>query len=254
MPRPGDFSAQADAYARARPTYPVEIVDRLWARAGLDGAEAGARIAELGAGTGLFTAHLAGRGLPVIAVEPGARMRALAPELPGVSWRAGSFESPGLEPASAVWIVAAQAFHWADPTRALPAMREALRPGGQFTVLWNNRDLDSPLLAHTRALIHAMVPGFDEGYRHRDWARVLTSTGDFEAVESDEVRHVVTMSHARFLDLWRSHNKLDIAAAAVGPTLMPAFLTAVEEHLRTQHPDPVPVHYRCLAWTARRRG
>jgi SAM-dependent methyltransferase len=243
----GNFSGQADAYARARPGYPDEIVERLLKRSGI---ATGDCIAELGAGTGLFTASLVDRGLRVIAVEPNAAMRERAPTLPGVEWRDGSFEHCPLGDGEVAWVVAAQAFHWADPARALPELRRILRPGGQLSVLWNDRDLErSALLRHTRALIEEMVPGFDEGYRQRDWGQVLTSTGEFEAVARDEVRHVVVMSHERVLDLWRSHNKLNYACREFG---IDGFLAKLAEHLRTHEPDPVDVPYRCQAWTARR--
>ncbi len=39
------------------------------------------------------------------------------------------------------WAVAAQAFHWADPPRALPEIRRILQPNRYVTVLWNNRDV-----------------------------------------------------------------------------------------------------------------
>ncbi|MFO7563978.1 MAG: class I SAM-dependent methyltransferase [Enhygromyxa sp.] len=243
----GNFSGQADAYARARPGYPAPIVDRLVQRAGVS---PGDRVAELGAGTGLFTEALVARGLRVIAVEPSAAMRARAPALAGVEWREGSFETCPLADAEVPWVVAAQAFHWAEPERALPHLRRALRVGGRLSVLWNDRDLErSALLRFTRELIEQLVPGFDEGYRHRDWAAVLTSTSDFEAVEHDELRHVVTMSHARVLDLWRSHNKLNYACRETG---IDGFLTRLAEHLRDHEPDPVELPYRCRVWTATR--
>lgn len=243
----GNFSGQADAYARARPGYPNEIVDRLVQRAGVG---PGDTIAELGAGTGLFTAALVERGLRVIAIEPSAAMREHAPTLAGVEWREGSFEACPIDDGEVAWVVAAQAFHWAEPALALPELRRILRPGGALSVLWNDRDLErSALLRFTRSLIDELVPGFDEGYRQRDWAAVLTSTGEFEAVEIDEVRHVVTMSHERVLELWRSHNKLNYACRAVG---LDGFLATLGEHLRDHEPDPVDVPYRCRAWTARR--
>lgn len=243
----GNFSGQADAYARARPGYPAEIVDRLVERAGLRRSD---RVAELGAGTGLFTEALVDRGLRVIAVEPNAAMRERAPALAGVEWQDGTFEACPIGDAEVAWVVAAQAFHWAEPERALPELRRILRPGGRLSVLWNDRDLErSALLRFTRALIDERVPGFDEGYRMRDWAAVLTSTGDFEDVEHDEVRHVVTMSHERVLDLWRSHNKLNYACRETG---LDGFLATLGQHLRDHEPDPVGVPYRCRAWTARR--
>ncbi len=63
----GDFSEQADAYGRARPSYPAELIDALVAHVG---AKPGDAVADLGAGTGLFTELLAARGFCVTAVEP----------------------------------------------------------------------------------------------------------------------------------------------------------------------------------------
>ncbi|HEX9736195.1 MAG TPA: SAM-dependent methyltransferase, partial [Thermoanaerobaculia bacterium] len=60
--RPGDFSPQADAYARARPGYPPELVALLIE---LLGVEPGAAVADLGAGTGLFTEALVRHALRV---------------------------------------------------------------------------------------------------------------------------------------------------------------------------------------------
>lgn len=247
MTRLGDFSSQAQAYARARPGYPTQIVEQLIAEARV---EPGARIVELGAGTGLFTRALVERGLEVVAIEPSAAMREQAPALPGVDWREGSFEACPLADGEAAWVVAAQAFHWADPPRALAELRRILRPGGRLSVLWNDRDLErSALLRFTRALIEARVPGFDEAYRQRDWAAELISTGDFVEVEALEVRHAVRMSHARVLELWRSHNKLNHACRDTG---IEGFLAELAAYMGAHEPDPVEVPYRCRAWTATR--
>src|SRR6185295_5046291 len=103
----GDFSPQALAYA-ARPAYPDALIDRLCARAQV---AAGDRVADLGAGTGIFTAQLAARSFLVDAIDPNPQMRAQAPALPGVTWRDGTFESTGLADHAVRWVTAAQAFH-----------------------------------------------------------------------------------------------------------------------------------------------
>ncbi|HEY8430563.1 MAG TPA: hypothetical protein VIL20_19420, partial [Sandaracinaceae bacterium] len=136
--------------------------------------------------------------------------------------------------------------HWADPERALPALARALAPGGALTVLWNVRDEEaSEVLAFTRARIEARAPGFDEGYRDRDWAAVLVSTGDFGEVELDEERHAVAMSAARYAELWRSHHLLE---RAIGKDGVAALVREIEEHLGGRE---VAVPYVCRAWTAR---
>ncbi len=239
----GDFAPQARAYA-ARPSYPEALIDRLIARAGV---RAGDRVADLGAGTGIFTAQLAARGLLVDAIDPSDAMRAQAPAHPGVTWRAGSFEATGLDDGAVRWITAAQAFHWADPPRALPELHRVLAPGGQLTCLWNDRrDADSPMLAAVMALIRREAPRFDERYRDRDWGAVLVGGGWFGDPALDEEPHAIAMTRERFRGLWRSHNHLAETAGDGLPRVLAGIdaLTADVAH--------VDVPYLTRAWTVRR--
>lgn len=242
----GDFTTQAEAYAQARPGYPEALMDRLCARAGV---RAGDPVADLGAGTGLLTQSLVARGLQVTAIEPNEPMRRMAVSLPGVTWQAGTFEDTGLADHSQAWVIAAQAFHWAEPPRALPEIRRVLRPSGHFTVLWNERQNDrSPVLGWTRAAIRRQVPEFDEAYRDIDWAAVLISTGDFTDVRYDRADHVVLMSPERYLNLWRSHNRLN---AFAGPERFASFLAELQDYLTAERLDQIEVPYCCQAWTVR---
>jgi len=242
----GDFSNQAGAYSQSRPTYPGALVERLIAGSR---ARPGDAVADVGAGTGIFTALLAGRGFVITALEPNEPMRRAAPRLAGVAWHDGTFESTGLPSASQQWVTAAQAFHWAKPETALPEMRRVLKPGGAFTVLWNNRENDAnAVLAWTRDAIRRHIGEFNESYRdNRDWPTILTATGDFTSVACDEERHIVPMTRERYMALWRSHNHL---ANTAGPERLAAFLNDLEKHLIDQHIDRVDVPYLCRAWTA----
>ena len=239
----GDFTPQASAYAVARPKYPDKLIDRLADRVGVC---AGDPVCDVGAGTGICTGQLARRGFQVSALEPNETMRAMADDVSNVTWSDGSFESTGLPDGSQAWIVAAQAFHWADPPRALPEMRRILRPGGQFTAMWNDRVNEaSDVLMWTRDAIHRHVPEFDDHYRHADWPDALQSTGDFTDAHSDIEDQVITMTRQRYLNLWRSHNRLNTLA---GPVAIVAFFDELQEYLTT---DSVDVPYRCFSWTVR---
>jgi SAM-dependent methyltransferase len=136
--RAASFGAAADAYERARPSYPEAAIDWL--------LPAGARrILDLGAGTGKLTRHFKARGLDVVAVEPSEGMRAqLSRGLPDVPVFAGSAERIPLEDASVDAVVVGQAWHWFDPARAVPEVARVLRPGGWLGLIWNIRDRRDP--------------------------------------------------------------------------------------------------------------
>jgi SAM-dependent methyltransferase len=243
----GDFTRQADSYRRARPTYPLALLDVLIEDAGVG---PGNRVADFGAGTGIFTRLLVDRGFCVAAIEPNREMQSQS-DVPEATWTSGTFEASGLETASQDWAVAAQAFHWADPKRALPEIRRILGPGRLLTVLWNNRlNRESETLAWTETAIERHVPDFAEVYREKSWQGVLESTGDFVFTKHRMVRHVVPMSKQRYLDLWRSHNRLNTLA---GPETFHVLLAEIEWYLDEQNVSEVDVPYRCDAWSARRR-
>ncbi len=145
------FSAAADVYERARPSYPSEAVGWLAKRVGL---HAGRTVVDLGAGTGKLTRLLVATGARVIAVEPVPEMRAkLREAVPGTEALAGSAEALPLPDDGADVVTVAQAFHWFDLTRALPEIHRVLRPGGALALVWNSRDLTDALQGRLERLL-----------------------------------------------------------------------------------------------------
>ena len=134
--RRATFDEAAELYDRARPGYPPAVFDDLAALAGLG---PGARVLEIGAGTGKATVPLAARGYAVVAVELGARMAAVArrklARFPAVRVVVAAFEAWPLpaEPFDAV--VAATAFSWVDPAVRVAKAADGLRPGGALATL-----------------------------------------------------------------------------------------------------------------------
>ena len=82
----GDFSAQAESYRTARPTYPALLIDLLVADAGISPGDA---VADLGAGTGILTRMLVERAFVVTAIEPNEQMRKQA-DVPEARWINGT--------------------------------------------------------------------------------------------------------------------------------------------------------------------
>ncbi|MEU5830366.1 class I SAM-dependent methyltransferase [Micromonospora tulbaghiae] len=126
------FGAAATAYAEHRPDY---------ARAALRWAlepAPGARVLDLGAGTGKLTATLAEVSGDVTAVEPDRAMLAeLRRTLPDVRALSGSAEAIPVPDASVDAVVAGNAMHWFDMAVAGPEIARVLSPGGVLAGLWN---------------------------------------------------------------------------------------------------------------------
>jgi SAM-dependent methyltransferase len=142
------FEASGERYDAVRPSYPAGVVDFL--------VPAGARTAvDLGAGTGLFTALLAARGLEVTAVEPSAAMldvlRAALPQVRAV--QAGG-EQTGLPDGCADVVTAAQAWHWIAPG-AGAAEAARLLGAGVLGIVSNQLDTSVPWVHRLSRIMHA---------------------------------------------------------------------------------------------------
>jgi SAM-dependent methyltransferase len=136
--RASSFGAAATQYAEHRPTY-AEAAIR-WCLAPVSGALP-ARVADLGAGTGILTAALVELGADVIAVEPDQAMLAeLRRRLPAVRSVEGKAEALPLPERSVDAVLCGQAMHWFDMARALPEIARVLTPGGVLAGLWNVAD------------------------------------------------------------------------------------------------------------------
>ena len=129
------FDEDAALYDQARPTYPSSLLRELGDLAGIG---PGARVVEIGPGTGQATLALAASGAQVVAVELGPSLAArLRDKVAGLSVEVvvGAFEEWPLpdEPFDAV--AAFTAWHWLDPQIRARKAHDALRPGGALATV-----------------------------------------------------------------------------------------------------------------------
>lgn len=168
------FSNRVGSYVLYRPSYPGEAIEYLYHTVGFSTE---ARIADVGAGTGIFTALLLERGNQVIAVEPNTEMRQAAITSLGdharLSFSTGSAEQTGLPDHSVDFIVSAQAFHWFDPIAAKQEFQRILTPGGKAVLIWNRRLTDgTPFLEGYEQLLQT----YGTDYKKVDHKNVTTET------------------------------------------------------------------------------
>jgi SAM-dependent methyltransferase len=149
--RARSFESVAAEYERHRPEYPEEALR--WAAEQL-GLEPGARVLDVGAGTGKLTRGLVALGFEVAAVEPGGPMLAqLRLAVPDAEALEGPAEAIPLPDASVEAAFAGQAFHWFDRQRALPELQRVIAPGGGVALLWNWWNERDPLQRELAELI-----------------------------------------------------------------------------------------------------
>ncbi|MGW2299294.1 class I SAM-dependent methyltransferase [Streptomyces violaceorubidus] len=178
--RAHSFNAAAAQYAAHRPSYPPALFDALEELTGRP--LKGARVVDVGAGTGLATARLHERGAEVVAVEPGAGMAAqFRRTLPGVPVVRGSGNALPLADHSADLLTYAQAWHWTDPALAVPEALRVLRPGGALALWWNTDAHDVPWIAEAARRVDRHFAGLNLSAekRHLD-ARFADPTGHFD--------------------------------------------------------------------------
>ena len=163
------FSNRVENYIKYRPSYPAALIDHVIARATL---KRGDNVADVGSGTGIFTALLLARGLRVYAVEPNREMREAAERLLANNENFISIDADAEHttlPAASVEIVcAAQAFHWFDAAETRVEFQRVLKPGGPIALIWNDRKLDaSPFLEAYNGLLRTRGTDYEQ-VNHRN--------------------------------------------------------------------------------------
>jgi len=151
------FSDRVDNYIKFRPGYPPEVLAFLKQECNLN---ADSVIADVGAGTGIFTKLLLDEGYKVYAVEPNQPMRDAAVEQLSAYKTFtpidGTAEATTLPTKSADLIVCAQAFHWFNDAKTKVEFNRILKDTGKTALIWNSRltDVDEFAKAYEALLKH----------------------------------------------------------------------------------------------------
>ena len=250
------FGRVAELYDRARPSYPAAAIDALLEYGAL---APGARIVEVGAGTGKATELLAGRGLDVLAIEPSAEMAALASvklaRSPGVTLVESAFEDwvPAERFAA---VVSVQAWHWVDPEVRYTRAHAALTPGGMLAAAWSFPDWDrcdarDALRRVYRDVAPDLVPDFpmhpsSEPTRLAGhWSAEVNASGCFTEAATRGFPFAQRYAALEYSALLQTHQDHILLGEGARTTLLAAITQCIEE--RGGHLELPLVTYVCLA-------
>ncbi len=215
------FNGVAELYDRARNHYPEQLFDELFNRAQL---APGARVLEIGPGTGLATQQIAKRGCQVVGVELGNAMAEVArrklADFPAVTIEVAAFEEwhPPVE--SFDLVMAATAWHWLDPDLRYTKSASVLRTGGYLAIInyLHVAGGDEGFFARSQRCYEQFMPGTPVGLSLPRVEEIVPDTSELEACglfEQPIIRRFTTeetYDADRYIDLlstYSTHITLD---------------------------------------------
>ena len=246
------FDPLAEDYDAARPSYPDGIYEALEDAAG---PLAGQVVLDGGAGTGIATRQLAGRGARTVGLDIGERMlRRARARSPRSCFLLADGNTIPLRDASVDLACFAQSWHWFDQDRAARELARVLRPGGYWAAWWNIEagDGDEWFDAY-QAELEAACAGYLRPHREPapGWAdEPVARTGMFQPAAATAFPWTWTLDLGRWLAYERSKSYVGELPAAEREAL----LSRIAGIVSARFPDGLmSVPYRTRLRLARRR-
>jgi ubiquinone/menaquinone biosynthesis C-methylase UbiE len=132
------FDRVAALYDRYRPGYPLKLIADIIR---ISGISPGERILEIGCGTGKATQLFAEKGYPLVCLEPGQNLLAIAAKnlaaYPQVTFVQTRFEDWESAQEKFNLVISAQAYHWVPENVRYVKTARVLKSQGYLAAFWN---------------------------------------------------------------------------------------------------------------------
>lgn len=250
------FNEDAERYDRARPRYPAQMFDDLAAAA----VPPGARVLEIGCGTGQATTALAERGYRIVAVELGPEMATVArrnlARFDSVDVVTAAFEEWPLPEEPFDVVFSATAFHWVDPAVRVLKSADALRPGGLLATVMTGHIAggSEEFFVAVQDCYERFDPATPPGLRQQFAAdipeddRELVSSGRFGPARFHRYEWELSYTTAQYLDLLLTYSGHRALPAVQRSGLLNCIARLIDEN----HSGRVVKRYLTELRTARR--
>ncbi len=194
------FTGKADVYDKYRPSYPSELIDWLYEKTHAE------TVADIGAGTGIFTKCLTVKPWIITAVEPNADMlEKLRRNISGIEIINAPAEDTGIAPASVDLVTAATAFHWFDREKFKEECQRIFTPKGRLALVWNNHGKNDFRMERDRIFMKYCGMCNSVAGKPEEGDSVLRS-GYFSEMEYNYIEYSVFMEEERFVGYSLSHS------------------------------------------------
>ncbi|MEH2015826.1 class I SAM-dependent methyltransferase [Nostoc sp.] len=215
------YSPAAEAYNKARPRYPQDLIQQVVEVAQLS---TDSKILEVGCGPGTATVAFAQLGCSMICLEPNLDFFQLAQHncqpYSNVEIYNTSFEEWELKPFEFDAVLAASSFHWISPEVGYPKAANALRENGYLILLWNKELQPSYEVYQSLSQVYQVhTPSLDryedqetQDYILRQLGNMVIDSGQFKDLISGQVILEVTYTVDEYLTLLNTYSpyiKLD---------------------------------------------
>ncbi len=183
------FDKKGSVYAKARPSYPNDLLDYLQSK---DIIKPSYTVADIGSGTGIFTVQMSPCVEKVFAVEPNGDMRKSAEAAfeaySNILSVNGTAENTTLDNSSIDVVSVAQAFHWFDRAEFKKECRRILKPNGKVVLVWNDRDGKSDVIIDNFEVNRKYCPNFKGASNGIDFSKQGFADffeGEYDLIEFD---------------------------------------------------------------------
>ncbi len=147
------FDLFVNDYDRLRPQYPIALYEDIIAYSGI---KAGAKLLEIGAGTGIATAYFLKNNFQVDAIEPGINLSAFMLQKfcdhKNLKLITKDFESSTLNNDHYDLVYSATAFHWVNPIIGYTKIKHILKPSQSLALFWNH-----PFVGDENDIVHQAI-------------------------------------------------------------------------------------------------
>lgn len=261
LSRRRSYDKIARLYDRARPRYPAALFDDIVAYADLT---AGARILEIGCGTGQASLPLAQRGFALDCIELGAQLAKFAREklapFPKATVIQADFDRVNLDRAPYDLVLSATAFHWLDPATRFDKVHRLLKARGALALFWHRPVVTAASNAFVDAaqqVYRDKAPELTRRYQpavHPDevateYSELIPASGLFDDLEIRKHYKATEYSAGAYIDLLATFSD----HRALAPAKRQHLFTAIEGLIHSQFSGAITRETVALLYLARRK-